>query len=49
MILQYAITGIIIAFAAGITTRRVIKFFSKPGSKCDGCSGCQLKEMKSIS
>ncbi len=43
MILQYLIVSILIAWALGVTTLRLVRFFSAPPSRCQGCSGCALK------
>lgn len=48
--LQYIITLIIIAIAAGIAIFRFVKFLRNPYSKCDGCaqscSGCAIDDLK---
>lgn len=46
MIWQYIIVGAIIFSALMLTSIRLFHFFKTPASKCDGCSGCSLKEMK---
>lgn len=46
MVLQNIIVCFLIALALVSTLRRVISFFSTPVSKCGGCSGCAVKDLK---
>ncbi|MDP1622580.1 MAG: hypothetical protein Q8M08_09620 [Bacteroidales bacterium] len=46
MIWQLIIVGSIIFAASLATVIRVIRFFMTPASKCHGCSGCKLEELK---
>jgi hypothetical protein len=41
---QYLIVGLIVLAAVAVTARRLIRFFKSPASKCEGCSGCGLKD-----
>lgn len=47
MILQYLIVGTLIFSALTLTIIRLVRFFKAPVSKCDGCRGCKLTELKS--
>jgi hypothetical protein len=42
---QYILTGIIVFAALMVTFRKMAGFFKSPASKCEGCSGCTLKEI----
>jgi hypothetical protein len=46
MMWQLLTVGIIITSALILTTIRLIRFFKTPASKCHGCSGCKLEELK---
>ena len=46
MLLQYMVVYLIIAVALTITMVKVYNFFRSPRGKCDGCSGCAIKELK---
>jgi hypothetical protein len=46
MILQSLIVGAIVFSALILTIIRLIRFFMTPVSKCHGCSGCKLEELK---
>lgn len=50
MNLQLILTGLIIATAAGFAVYRAVIPFTRPASKCHGCTmestGCALKELK---
>ena len=46
MFLQYLVVYLIIAVALTLTTVKVYNFFRSPRGKCDGCSGCAIKELK---
>jgi len=46
MVIQYLITGSIVIAALVLTITRLIRFFISPASKCEGCSGCSLNELK---
>jgi len=46
MMWQLLIVGTIIFSALMLTTLRLIRFFRTPASKCHGCSGCKLAELK---
>jgi hypothetical protein len=48
MIIQYIIVGTIVLTATAISFVRIIGFFRTPASKCNGCSGCGLKELKRV-
>jgi hypothetical protein len=37
---------LIIATALIITSIRIFRFFASQSGKCDGCSGCALKDIK---
>jgi hypothetical protein len=46
MIRQYLIIGLVVLAAVVWTAVRLIRFFQAPVSKCEGCSGCALEELK---
>jgi hypothetical protein len=46
MFLQLVIVGAIVLSALLLTAIRLIRFFRTPVSKCHGCSGCKLEELK---
>jgi hypothetical protein len=46
MDLQLVIVYAIVLSALIITATRLVRFFIAPASKCDGCSGCKLTEIK---
>lgn len=46
MIWQYILVAAIILSALVTTVIRLVRFFRTPVSKCHGCSGCKLKELK---
>ncbi|MCX6305706.1 MAG: FeoB-associated Cys-rich membrane protein [Bacteroidetes bacterium] len=46
MMWQLIIVGAIVSAAMMLTTIRVFRFFTTPPSKCHGCSGCKLQELK---
>jgi len=50
MVWQYLITGTIILAALILTGLKILKFFTDPLHKCDGCAsscgGCALEDLK---
>ncbi|MFZ4520644.1 MAG: hypothetical protein ACOYNC_03005 [Bacteroidales bacterium] len=46
MIYQLIIVNLIILSAMVLMTIRIVQFFRTPPSKCHGCSGCKLEELK---
>jgi hypothetical protein len=48
MIWQFMIVGAIVIWALVLTTIRLFRFFKTPVSKCGGCNGCALKDIKGL-
>jgi len=48
MLLQYIAVGTIVFSAFLVASVRFVRFFKTPASKCHGCSGCKLEELKKV-